>query len=264
MEKLKLLEEIFGQITSVIVAFSGGVDSTFLAKVAHDVLGEKAIAATANSLSLARSELEDCKKFATQIGIEHRIVQTSEINNINYLRNPPDRCYFCKSALYKILSELAKQMGIETVVNGLNYDDLGEYRAGNKAAEEFGVRSPLVEAKLTKEEIRKYSAQLCLQTHDKPTMPCLASRIPTNVLITPEKLKQVEQAEMYLRTEFKLYNLRVRHLGETARIESDKKDCITLETCREKIAERMKEIGFEKVEIAEYKRGGMVKLPVAR
>jgi len=261
-EKFARLEQIIASMNSVIIGFSGGVDSVFLAKVARDVLPDKAIAATADSPSLARSELESCINLAKQIRIMHKIVRTTEIENPEYLLNPSNRCYFCKISLYAKLAELAKELNIAVIANGLNYDDLQEYRAGNKAAEEFNVRSPLVEARMTKEEIRKYSAVLGLPTFDKPAMPCLASRIPTDSVITPEKLLQVEQAELYLRTQFNLYNLRARHFGNIVKIEADKKDLERLNAEKESIGKRMQDIGFEKVEICEYKRGGIVKLPV--
>jgi len=277
-EKLSALKKIIADYKSVIVAFSGGVDSTFLAKVAYDVLGDKAIAVTADSPSLARSELENAKKLVKQIGIKHLIISTNELNDENYKKNPTNRCYYCKRELYVKLVELSTQINdainkknnyhkennfpnINCILNGLNYDDRSDHRPGNQAATEFQIKSPLLDAQLTKQEIRELSKQFSLPTFDKPAMPCLSSRIQFNTLITVEKLQQVEKAEEYLRS-FGLYDIRVRHLGSTARIEADIDSLKIIQNNEDKIIEKITSFGFQSVEFAEYKRGSLLQIAV--
>lgn len=260
-EKLIELKKIIFNYKSVIVAFSGGVDSSFLAKVAYDVLGKNAIAVTADSPSLTRSELENCKKLAKQISIKHIIINTDELNDDNYKKNPTNRCYYCKRELYLKLVGLAKQMKIMNILNGLNYDDRSDHRPGNQAANEFKIKSPLLEVKLTKQEIRELSKHFFLPTFDKPAMPCLSSRIQYNTLITVEKLRQVEKAEEYLRS-FGLYDLRVRHLGNTARIEADINSLKIIQKNENRIIKKIKSFGFDNVEINEYKRGSLLQIAV--
>ena len=211
-QKLRALLESYG---SCLVAYSGGVDSAFLARVAHDVLGSKALAAIADSPSLPRRELDDALSIAQQFKFPVRVVRTREFENPNYLANPNNRCFFCKHELFTELVPLATTEGYAVLAYGENASDVGDFRPGAQAALEFHVRAPLKEAGLTKTEIRELSAQLGLPTADKPQMACLSSRIPYGEAVTPEKLRMIEQAENTLR-DLGFYDVRVRHHELTA------------------------------------------------
>ena len=217
-EKLEQLQALFREIDQALIAYSGGVDSTLVAKIAYDVLGDRALAVTAVSASLLPEELEDAKIQAATIGIAHKIVQTQEMDNPNYTSNPVNRCYFCKSELHDTLKPLALELGYPYVVDGVNADDLHDYRPGIQAAKERGARSPLAEIGVTKAEVRQISQQLGLPWWDKPAQPCLSSRFPYGEEITIAKLQRVGRAEIYLRN-LGWQNLRVRSEGDTARIE---------------------------------------------
>jgi uncharacterized protein len=217
-EKLEQLQALFQEIDQALIAYSGGVDSTLVAKIAYDVLGDRALAVTAVSASLLPEELEDAKIQAATIGIAHKIVQTQEMDNPNYTSNPVNRCYFCKSELHDTLKPLALELGYPYVVDGVNADDLHDYRPGIQAAKERGVRSPLAEIGVTKAEVRQISQQLGLPWWDKPAQPCLSSRFPYGEEITIAKLQRVGRAEIYLRN-LGWQNFRVRSEGDTARIE---------------------------------------------
>lgn len=217
-DKLAQLQAIFRQMDRALIAYSGGIDSTLVAKVAFDVLGDRTLAVTANSPSLMPEDFDDAKMQAAEIGMPHRVVETHEMDNEQYTTNPINRCYFCKSELHDTLKPLAAQMGYPYVVDGVNADDLQDYRPGIAAAKERGVRSPLAEVGISKLEVRELSKQLGLPWWDKPSQPCLSSRFPYGELITTEKLHRVGQAERYLR-QLGYQNLRVRSDGETARIE---------------------------------------------
>jgi uncharacterized protein len=217
-QKLEQLRTLFAEMEQALIAYSGGVDSTLVAKIAYDVLGDRALAVTAVSPSLLPEELEDAREQAAQIGIPHKVVQTNEMDNPNYTTNPVNRCYFCKSTLHDTLKPLAIQLGYPYVVDGVNADDLRDYRPGIQAAKERGVRSPLAEVGVTKAEVRQLSQQLGFSWWDKPAQPCLSSRFPYGEEITVSKLQRVGRAERYLRS-LGLKNLRVRSVGDTARIE---------------------------------------------
>jgi uncharacterized protein len=220
--KLEELRGLLRSFDSCLVAYSGGVDSVFLAYVAREVLGDRSLAAIADSPSLPRRELDEAVQIAGQYQIPLRVVQTQEFNNPEYLANPSNRCYFCKSELFAELAPLAKNEGFKVLAYGENASDIGDFRPGAKAATEYQVRAPLKEVGLTKAEIRALSAQFGLPTADKPQMACLSSRIPTGEPVSPEKLRMIEQAEAVLK-DLGFYDVRVRHhelkLGQLARIE---------------------------------------------
>lgn len=218
LQKLEQLKTLFVEMEQAIIAYSGGVDSALVAKVAYDVLGDRVIAVTAVSPSLLPEELEEATIQATEIGIAHKIVQTHEMDNPNYRANPVNRCYFCKSELHDTLKPLAKELGYPYVIDGVNADDLHDYRPGIAAAKERGARSPLAELGITKAQVRQISQHLGLSWWDKPAQPCLSSRFPYGEEITIAKLQRVGRAEVYLR-KLGFGNLRVRSEGDTARIE---------------------------------------------
>ncbi len=218
LQKLDRLQDLFQTMDRALIAYSGGIDSTLVAKVAYDVLGDRALAITAVSPSLLPEDLEDARIQAATIGIAHEEVYTQEMENPNYTSNPVNRCYFCKSELHDTLKPLALQRGYPYVVDGVNADDLQDYRPGIQAAKERGARSPLAEVGISKAEVRQLSQHLGLPWWDKPSQPCLSSRFPYGEEITIEKLRRVGRAEVYLRG-LGWQNLRVRSQGDTARIE---------------------------------------------
>src|SRR5579862_5149739 len=209
-DKFDRLRELLRSYGSCLVAYSGGVDSVFLARVAHDVLGDKALAAIADSPSLPRRELEEALDIAAKFQFPVRVVRTQEFQNPNYTANPANRCYFCKHELFSELEPIARNEKFAVIAYGENASDVGDFRPGAEAAKEFQVRAPLKEVGLTKAEIRELSTRLGLPTADKPQMACLSSRIPYGESVTPQKLRMIEQAENLLR-DLGFYDVRVRH-----------------------------------------------------
>ncbi|HML38428.1 MAG TPA: ATP-dependent sacrificial sulfur transferase LarE [Bacillota bacterium] len=259
-EKYNDLKEYIKSLGSVAVAFSSGVDSTFLLKAAHDVLGDKAIAVTARSCSFPERELSEAIAFARENGITHRIVDSEELEIEGFSENPVNRCYLCKHELFSKMKDLAEKEGFREVVEGSNMDDLGDYRPGLEAIRELGVKSPLRHAGLSKDEIRQLSRELGLPTAEKQSFACLSSRFPYGETITPAKLKMVDEAEQLL-LDLGFTQVRVRHHETLARVEiaEDQFSKIMEKEIRDRIYNRFREIGFTYVslDLAGYRTGSM-------
>ncbi|MDX6402710.1 MAG: pyridinium-3,5-biscarboxylic acid mononucleotide sulfurtransferase [Blastocatellia bacterium] len=245
-QKLNILRERIRSIGSCLVAFSGGVDSTFVLKVAHETLRERVIGVTALSESLPAGELEEAQDLARRIGARHVVLRTFETRDENYLANAANRCYFCKTEMYTRISDFAREEGVSAVLDGLNQDDLQDRRPGRAAAIERGVISPLVDAGLTKTEIRTLSREMGLPTWDKPALACLSSRIPHGTPISLQALSQVDRAESYLRR-LGVGQVRVRHYGTVARIEVEPNDFPLLKLRETEINAHLNGLGFAEI-----------------
>jgi uncharacterized protein len=254
--KYKKLKSIIRKLRTLIVAFSGGIDSALLLKVANDTLEGQVLAVTADSPSIPRRELEQAKRIAKNLGARHLIIQTDETRNGNYMINPFNRCYFCKSELYSKLLEIAMREKIIYIANGTNLDDLEDYRPGLQAAQEYQIISPLKDANLTKNDIRALAKRSNLEIWDKPASPCLSSRIPYGQEITLQKLAIIEEAEDFLK-DMGIEELRVRHFGKKARIEVNKKNLNTINEFFPFIDNKFKTIGFDEIELKEFKSGSL-------
>lgn len=258
VKKLDFLKNILQSLESVVIAYSGGVDSTFLSKVAFDLLGDKAIAVTARSETYPLSEFQEAIEFAKKIGVNHEVIVSEELDIPEFSHNPVNRCYYCKKELFIKLKEFALERGFKHVVDGSNLDDLDDYRPGMQALAELDIRSPLREAELTKADIRELSKELGLSTWDKPSFACLSSRFPYGNEITREKLKAVGEAEIFLRS-LGFRQLRVRHHDKIARIEVAEEDMELLLHNRKEIVGKFKELGYTYItlDLQGYRTGSM-------
>jgi len=257
-EKLERLEGYLANLEKLAVAFSGGVDSTFLLEVAHMILGDNVVAITVNGAIHPGWEIESSKEIASRIGVRQILLDMDIFKNENIVTNPPDRCYHCKMAIFSMIKKTAKSYGIDNVADGSNIDDAGDYRPGMRALKELGILSPLRDAGLGKEEIRILSKELGLPTWDKPALSCLATRIPYNTRITEETLSMIEAGEDFLRG-LGFSQIRLRHLGNLAKIEVPPEDMMRLLGLREMVVKKLREIGYTYItmDMEGYNMGSM-------
>lgn len=260
LSKFESLKNILKDMETVLVGFSGGVDSSLLLKTAQEVLGDRVLAVIAQSDTYPEKEQKEAVKLAKEWNVRLKIIQTDELDNPKFVQNPPTRCYFCKNELFSKLKEIASSKGILFVCDGSNYEDLDDFRPGAKAAEELGVRSPLREAGLVKDEIREISRWMGLPTWNKPSLACLSSRFPYNTEIDRDSLKQISLAEDYLRSRG-FTQVRVRHHGQIARIEVEPDEIVILmdPDLRRDVVENLKAFGYAyiTIDLAGYRTGSM-------
>jgi uncharacterized protein len=259
MSKLDLLLDWFSDKNGAIVALSGGVDSALVAYAAHKTLKDAALAVTADYKTLAQEELDSAKKICAEIGIRHRIISYSELENEDFVRNDQNRCFYCRSELAEYLNRISQQENIYLILDGTNADDLGEYRPGIEALKSGGIRSPLLEVGLTKEQVRKLARQAGLSVYDRPSNSCLASRIPWGQRVTAERLARIEMGERFVRQATGVRQVRVRDMDGVAKIEVTKDEIQLLQTNIAELTEKLVSIGFESVQIdAEGYRPGKI------
>ncbi len=248
----KQLVDILREYGSVAVALSGGVDSAVVAQAAFLACGENAVAVTASSPSLASGELDLAQALSAEIGIRHEVIETSEFEVTGYQQNAGDRCYYCKSVLYRFIGEILPRLKVDVICNGANLDDQGDHRPGMQAAKEHSVRSPLMESRMTKADVRALAKYWNLEVWDKPAMPCLSSRVAYGVEVTAERVQMIDRAESYLRESFSLRELRVRlEANHLARIEVPVEviPMLVSQDAREQLTKKFREIGFRSVTV---------------
>jgi len=259
-DKLNKLQQDLNSMESLIIAFSGGVDSSFLASTAHEILGNKALAVTFLSEIIPRFEIQEAKKVAKEIGIEHKIIPVKLLDHKEFIKNSPQRCYFCKKILFSVLKKKAEEIRFSHVACGENMDDQESFRPGMRACQELGISTPLIKAGLTKKDIRELSREKKLSTWNKPSMSCLATRFPYHTPLTKKALSMIEESEDFIRS-LGVKQLRVRHYGETARIEvmPDDMKILIRRPIRKKILNKLRQIGYTYIalDLKGYRTGSM-------